>query len=140
VIRIRNLIGLTTVFSGSADDSFDPMTKQMSARKTLSADPLAACPVEQAINIIGGKWKMLVLRALLLGGPQRYNQLLKSVTGISPKELTRNLAELKAASLVARAESVTVRAPHYALTELGAGLMPAFKALLVWGKQLNHHR
>jgi len=48
------------------------------------------CPVEKAIRIIGGKWKLLVLRSLLLNGPQRYNELLSSVTAIS----RRNLREI----------------------------------------------
>jgi DNA-binding HxlR family transcriptional regulator len=98
---------------------------------------VTACPVEIAIHIIGGKWKMLVLRSLLLDGPQRYNQLLKSVKGISPKELTRNLAELKASGLVAQAGSNVVRTLPYSLTQLGEGLMPAFRSLLVWGRKLG---
>ncbi|MGB9028739.1 MAG: helix-turn-helix domain-containing protein [Acidobacteriaceae bacterium] len=108
----------------------------MTARKPPSAAPLSPCPVEHAINIIGGKWKMLVLRSLLLGGPQRYNQLLRGVSGISPKELTRNLAELRASGLVTQAGSAGVRTPQYSLTSLGQGLMPAFRNLLVWGRKL----
>jgi DNA-binding HxlR family transcriptional regulator len=92
--------------------------------------------VELAINIIGGKWKMLVLRSLLLDGPQRYNQLLKSVKGISPKELTRNLADLKTSGLIAQGVTNGVRTLPYSLTKLGEGLMPAFKNLLVWGRGL----
>jgi DNA-binding HxlR family transcriptional regulator len=80
---------------------------------------------------------MLVVRSLLLRGQQRYNELLLSVTGISPKELTRNLAQLESDGLINRARSKTVRTTHYALTELGKGLMPAFKKLLVWGQGLN---
>ncbi len=104
---------------------------------TASRATVTACPVELAVNIIGGKWKMLVLRSLLLDGPQRYNQLLKSVKGISPKELTRNLAELRARGLVAQTVSNGVRTLPYSLTELGEGLMPAFRSLLVWGRKLN---
>ena len=95
--------------------------------------PVPDCPVEKAINIIGGKWKMLVLRSLLLNGPQRYNDLLISVTGISPKELTRNLRELTASGLIV---SRTIRDAPYALTPLGAGLLPVFKRLLPWGRRL----
>ena len=98
--------------------------------------PVPECPVERAINIIGGKWKMLVLRSLLLNGSQHYNQLLESVTAISPKELTRNLRELTAAGLVAPR---TARDAPYALTPLGAGLMPVFKRLLPWGRKLVEH-
>jgi DNA-binding HxlR family transcriptional regulator len=93
------------------------------------------CPVEKAIRIIGGKWKLLVLRSLLLNGPQRYNELLRSVTAISPKELTRNLRELTNTGLVAR-DSGTGRLTRYDLTQLGKGLMPTFKKLLIWGKKL----
>jgi DNA-binding HxlR family transcriptional regulator len=95
--------------------------------------PLPECPVERAITIIGGKWKLLVLRSLLLNGPQRYNQLLVSVAGISPKELTRNIGQLTRAGLVAPPPH---RGAAYALTPLGAGLMPVFKRLLPWGRRL----
>ena len=60
----------------------------------VPAAVVSACPVERAIHVIGGKWKLLLLRSLLLKGPQGYNQLLASVDGISAKELTRNLREL----------------------------------------------
>lgn len=93
------------------------------------------CPVEEAIRIIGGKWKLLVLRSLLLNGPQRYNDLLKTVTAISPKELTRNLRDLTTAGLVAR-ESGAVPMLRYELTKLGKELMPTFTELLAWGKKL----
>jgi len=98
-------------------------------------ETLTACPVEQAIRIIGGKWKLLVLRSLLLNGPQRYNDLLKTVTAISPKELTRNLRDLMNTGLVERSSGSGLRV-RYNLTELGMGLMPVFKRLLIWGKKL----
>jgi DNA-binding HxlR family transcriptional regulator len=93
-------------------------------------EPIVTCPVEEAIRIIGGKWKLLVLRSLLLNGAQRYNELLRTVTAISPKELTRNLKQLTKAGLVTSAAS------RYDLTKLGKGLMPTFKKLLTWGTHL----
>ncbi len=99
------------------------------------AQALVPCPVEEAIQIIGGKWKLLVLRSLLLNGPQRYNELLRTVTAISQKELTRNLRELTKAGLVTRDASAS-RIACYDLTKLGKGLMPAFKKLLTWGTKL----
>jgi DNA-binding HxlR family transcriptional regulator len=91
--------------------------------------PVTECPVERAIHVIGGKWKLLILRSLLLNGPQRYNELLASVAGISAKELTRNLSELCASGLI-------TQGPPYALTPLGEGLMPTFQSLLTWGKKI----
>jgi DNA-binding HxlR family transcriptional regulator len=99
------------------------------------AKAVAPCPVAEAIQVIGGKWKLLVLRSLLLNGSQRYNELLGTVTAISPKELTRNLRELTNAGLVARG-SGTGRMAGYELTKLGKSLMPTFKKLLTWGTRL----
>ena len=97
--------------------------------------PIERCPVEAAIQIIGGKWKLLVLRSLLLNGPQRYNELLTTVTAISQKELTRNLRELTEAGLVTRGTGAGPIA-RYELTKLGEGLMPTFTSLLTWGINL----
>jgi DNA-binding HxlR family transcriptional regulator len=103
------------------------------------AEAVVQCPVEQAIQLIGGKWKLLVLRSLLLNGPQRYHELLGTVTAISQKELTRNLRELTNAGLVVR-DSGTSRTTAYHLTKLGSGLMPTFKKLLAWGTKLAASR
>jgi DNA-binding HxlR family transcriptional regulator len=100
------------------------------------AKAVLPCPVEEAIQIIGGKWKLLVLRSLLLNGPQRYNELLTTVAPISQKELTRNLRELTNAGLVALQDVGTTRVARYDLTKLGKGLMPTFKTLLTWGTKL----
>ena len=94
----------------------------------MTPSPVTPCPVEQAIHVIGGKWKLLLLRSLLLNGPRRYNGLLATVAGISSKELTRNLAELTASGLIAR-DPPASEAP-YALTDCGKGLTPTFQSLL----------
>ena len=104
----------------------------MDEQKSVAIEP---CPVEAAIQIVGGKWKLLILRSLLLNGPQRYNELLTTVAAISQKELTRNLRELTGAGLLAR-DSGASGIARYELTELGGGLMPTFMTLLTWGKQL----
>ncbi len=91
--------------------------------------------VERAIHVIGGTWKLLLLRSLLLNGPQEYNELLVSVTGISSEELTRNLGELTASGLIEREPGARARIALYALTESGKGLMPTFTSLLVRGQR-----
>jgi DNA-binding HxlR family transcriptional regulator len=110
------------------------------AKVNKSVSPVTACPVEQAIHVVGGKWKLLVLRSLLLNGPQGYNRLLESVAGISAKELTRNLSELTARGLVTRDVTrnggASARNSPYELTKLGKGLMPTFSSLLKWGRRL----
>jgi DNA-binding HxlR family transcriptional regulator len=93
------------------------------------------CPVERAIQVIGGRWRMLVLRSLLLDGPQRYNDLLRAIAGISPKELTRNLRDLEGLGLVSRDRKDAART-RYTLTSVGAELGPAFESLIPFGERL----
>ncbi len=113
-----------------------PVETTVKANETRP-ESIAPCPVEAAIQVIGGKWKLLLLRFLLLNGPARYNDLLAAVANISAKELTRNLGDLSAAGLIVKTplaeDSSTV---VYTLTPLGAGLMPTFQTMLVWGRQL----
>jgi DNA-binding HxlR family transcriptional regulator len=94
-----------------------------------------SCPVERTIQVIGGRWRLLVLRSLLLDGAQRYNQLLAHVRGISPKELTRNLRTLEGLGLVAHTASGKIA--RYALTPLGGELGPAFESLIPFGERLS---
>ena len=96
------------------------------------------CPLEKAINTIGGRWKMLILRALMLGGEQRFNALLFAIARISAKELTRNLRELESAGLVAK--SAHGEPAAYALTALGETLLPAFRELGAFGTRLLDSR
>ncbi|HEU5019180.1 MAG TPA: helix-turn-helix domain-containing protein [Pseudolabrys sp.] len=93
-----------------------------------------SCPLGLAINTIGGRWKLHILRALLLGGPARYNQVLRLIDGISAKELTRNLRELESAGLVVT--SASGKARTYSLTPLGMELEAPFRALGIFGAAL----
>ncbi len=92
------------------------------------------CPLEKAINTIGGRWKLLVLRVLFLDGEQRYNVLLHAIPGISAKELTRNLRELESARLITRRAADD--AVHYSLAPLGQSLLPVFRELGSFGSRL----
>ncbi len=110
--------------------------RKTSQTKTETAAVVTACPVEQTIQVIGGKWKLLLLRSLLLNGPQGYNELLASVTDISAKELTRNLKELRAVGLVMQSDKGSARITPYLLTKESKRLMPIFKSMLVWGTKV----
>lgn len=97
--------------------------------------PNGECSVERAIVAIRGKWKMLVLRVLLLEERQRYNGLLAAIPGISAKELTRNLRELERDGLVVR-NGNGHQYVEYALTPRGHKLFPAFVELGRVGEEL----
>jgi DNA-binding HxlR family transcriptional regulator len=94
------------------------------------------CSVEFTVRLIGGKWKLLVLRALLFHTTLRYNELLARLEGISAKELTRNLRELEEVGLVLRNGTPEEQHVQYRLTELGGELMPAFQSLAPVGEKL----
>ncbi|MEM9073310.1 MAG: helix-turn-helix domain-containing protein [Myxococcota bacterium] len=89
------------------------------------------CAVERAIGIIGGKWKLYIIRVLLVEGPLRFNRLLEAIEGISPKVLTQNLRELEQAGVI---QHEAPQAP-YAVTGSGQRLMGPLHALGEWADQ-----
>ena len=91
------------------------------------------CPVETTLELIGGKYKALILWHLSQG-VLRYSQLRSRLAGITPKMLTQQLRELEAKDLVCR-EVYPVVPPkvEYSLTELGRSLMPILVAMRDWG-------
>jgi DNA-binding HxlR family transcriptional regulator len=91
------------------------------------------CPVEAAIDVIGGKWKSLILWALR-DGTLRFSQLEDGLPGITQKMLTKQLRELEQDGLVAR--KVYAQVPpkvEYSLTDTGSSLMPVLDLLCAWG-------
>jgi DNA-binding HxlR family transcriptional regulator len=117
------------------DDSSPENAPPVTAPAEAKATPVT-CPVEFTVRLIGGKWKLLVLRALLFHTKLRYNQLLSTIRGMSPKELTRNLRDLEDVGLVQHEGSAAEQHVEYSLTALGAELMPAFNSLAPVGTKL----
>ena len=96
-------------------------------------DELPACPVATTVQLVGSKWKLLILRNLL-NRPWRFNELLRSLEGISQKVLTDSLRSMEADGIVTRTVYPEVP-PHveYALSELGETMRPIIRAMEVWG-------
>jgi len=91
------------------------------------------CPVEATLELIGGKWKGLVLYHLLQG-TMRFSELRRKVPGVTQRMLTRQLRELESAGLILR--TVFAEVPprvEYALTAEGQSLRPVILALREWG-------
>ncbi|TZE82625.1 winged helix-turn-helix transcriptional regulator [Calorimonas adulescens] len=98
-------------------------------------DNLTLCPVEITLTLIGGKWKILILRDLMQG-TKRFNQLLKSINGINQKVLTQQLRSMEKDGLIIR--KVYPEVPpkvEYTLTELGLSLKPILDAMYEWGEK-----
>ena len=91
------------------------------------------CPVEYTASMIANKWKILILRDLITG-TKRYNELTRSVVGISAKVLTENLRELESDGIVMR--KVYPEVPpkvEYYLTDKGNDLRPIIDLMKDYG-------
>lgn len=95
----------------------------------------ANCPAEKALEAIGGRWKVLILRELFQG-VKRFNELQRSLTGITQKMLTQQLREMEADGIVHR--QIYLQVPpkvEYSLTPLGKSLQPILEAMHEWALQ-----
>lgn len=97
------------------------------------------CPVEMTLQLIGDKWKVLIIRDLLTG-TKRFNELMRSVSGISQKVLTGHLRAMEHDGLVIR--KVYPEVPpkvEYTLTETGYSLKPILDSMVIWGTDYKKH-
>ncbi|MCH6268510.1 winged helix-turn-helix transcriptional regulator [Neobacillus citreus] len=93
------------------------------------------CEKELTLEIIGGKWKMLILWYLGKEGTKRFNELKSLMPGITQRMLVNQLRELEEDQIVHR-EVYPVVPPkvEYSLTEQGKSLMPILESMYEWGK------
>ena len=100
----------------------------------LEREELPECDVATTVQIIGNKWKLLIMRNLLMR-PWRFNELRKSLDGVSQKVLTDSLRQLESDGIILR--TVYPEVPprvEYSLTELGESMRPVLSAMGDWGK------
>ena len=97
----------------------------------LTKEELPECPVATTVQLIGSKWKLLILRNLLQR-PWRFNELKRSLDGISQKVLTDSLRSMEEDGLITRTVYPEVP-PHveYALSETGESMI--LMAMQSWG-------
>lgn len=106
----------------------------------LTKDELPECPVATAVQLIGSKWKLLILRNLLQR-PWRFNELKKSIEGISQKVLTDSLRSMESDGIVNR--TVYTESPlkvEYSLSELGESMRPIIMVMESWGINYKNRR
>ena len=102
----------------------------------LTRDELPECPVATTVQLIGNKWKLLIIRNLIYNGKQRFSEFLKTIPAISKKVLTDNLRALEEDGLIER--KVFAEVPprvEYSLTGLGMSLKPVLDAMREWGTE-----
>lgn len=99
---------------------------------------LPACPVATTVQLIGSKWKLLIMRNLL-ARPWRFNELRKDLEGISQKVLTDSLRSMEKDGIITR--TVYPEVPprvEYALSELGESMRPIMDAMEKWGSDYKN--
>ena len=98
-------------------------------------EELPDCPVATTVGLIGSKWKLLIMRNLLVR-PWRFNELQRSLEGISQKVLTDSLRSMEEDGIITR--TVFPEVPprvEYALSELGESMRPIIKSMETWGTE-----
>ena len=106
----------------------------------MTKDEMPTCPVATTVQLIGSKWKLLIMRNLL-ARPWRFNELKKDLSGISQKVLTDSLRSMEADGIVTR--TVYAEVPprvEYALSPLGESMRPIIMAMRQWGLDYQEMR
>ena len=101
----------------------------------LTKEEMPACPVATTVQMIGSKWKLLIMRNLLQRS-WRFNELKRDLEGISQKVLTDSLRSMEADGIITR--TVYPEVPprvEYALSELGESMRPIMDAMEIWGTE-----
>lgn len=97
------------------------------------------CPVTAAADIVGKKWRPVIVHRLLYEGPLGFSALQGEISNISSKVLSENLAEMEASGVVTR--RVISDKPfrvEYSLTEQGEALRPTIESLVAWSVEYLH--
>ena len=100
----------------------------------LTKEEMPACPVATTVQLIGSKWKLLIIRNLMQR-PWRFNELRRDLEGISQQVLTDSLRSMEEDGIITR--TVYPEVPprvEYALSELGESMRPIIEDMAAWGE------
>ncbi len=99
----------------------------------IAKENLPECPVATTVQLIGSKWKLLILRNLRVR-PWRFNELKRDLNEISQKVLTESLHSMEEDGIIIRTvyPEVPVRT-EYSLSETGKSMLPIIEAMEAWG-------
>lgn len=93
------------------------------------------CPIAATLELIGGRWKTIIL-FYLSSGKKRFGEVSVRIPTISRKVLTQQLRELEKDGLIHRRQYKEIPPRvEYSLTELGKSLSPVFREMSIWGKE-----
>ena len=136
---MQNYLELITFAITINFDRYDffEMKAECIGNKVKLKDKLYPCTVSMAMDLVGGKWKTVILYHLK-DEPKRYSQLLKEMSGVTEMTLSLQLKQLEQDGLIDRkvfGDKPPVKVV-YNLTEFGKTFVPALNAILAWGNQI----
>lgn len=105
----------------------------------MNGEKIPPCPIEITLQLIGNKWKVIILRDLI-DGTRRFGDLKKSIGSISQKVLTANLRDMEQQGLLTR--KVYAEVPpkvEYTLSKTGESLKPVLDAMQLWGESYRRY-
>jgi DNA-binding HxlR family transcriptional regulator len=108
--------------------------QEVSKEKKIIFDE-ESCPVTATMQVLGGKWKSILINAIYHTSPARFGELKRSVKGITQSMLTQQLRELESDGLICR--KIYAEIPprvEYTLTEFGLTLSPIILSMAKWGE------
>jgi DNA-binding HxlR family transcriptional regulator len=102
----------------------------------MAAGPRSGCPINLALEVLGDKWSLLILRDMIFGGKRHFRELMRSQEGISSNILADRLKMLVAEGLLTKADDPTHKQKAvYSLTEKAIELVPVFAHIGAWGRK-----
>lgn len=94
-----------------------------------------SCPIEYTLDVMGGKWKLLIIYYLMTNKVMRYGELKRNISGITHKMLSSQLKELESKEIIKRKEYPQIPPKvEYSLSKKGASLLPIFGMMYEWGE------
>lgn len=102
----------------------------------VPAVPLVNCPIVASLGVLGRKWTILIIRDIGMRKVQRFSELLRSITGLTPRILSMRLKELKKEGLIKRIEERnSPRLVRWELTEKGIDTLPILMDFVAFGSK-----
>ncbi len=104
----------------------------------MDKEKIFNCTMELTLDIIGGKWKPILIYHIGTQGKIRYGELKRLTPNISERVLSRELRELENAKIIEREVfDEKVLRVEYSLTQIGQEVLPILSALTIWGNKYN---
>jgi DNA-binding HxlR family transcriptional regulator len=109
-------------------------------KTSTAADISPRCPISFAMNMLGDRWSLLIIRDMMLFGRRRYSEFLASGEGISTNILADRLKQMQQRGLVEKfGDPSNRKASVYLLTDKGLRLFPVLLEVIRWGQQHDEH-